>query len=61
MKIIGSFLEADIIELDKKQTIYLMKKDNMKKAFNKHKYYKVFLTINDVKELYEHLRRNGLC
>lgn len=61
MKIIGSFLEADIIELDKKQTIYLLKKDNMNKTFNKHKYYKVFLTVNDIKEIYEYLRRNGMC
>lgn len=61
MEIICSFEEADIIKLDKKQTIYLIKRGIPSFKHHKHSYFKVFLTVEDVKELYEYVRREGLC
>lgn len=61
MKVIGSFQEVEIIEIDDKQIIRIYPTDSYKKNLKKHGTYKVFVTVNQIKEIYEYLRRKGLC
>ncbi len=58
MKTIHSFKQADIITIRNKETIFLVK-EGEPKLTSKHSYYKVFLTIDDVIELYKYIKENN--
>lgn len=58
MKPIHSFKQADIITIRDKETIFLVK-EGEPNLTSKHSYYKVFLTIDDVIELYKYIKENG--
>ncbi len=59
MRVIGNFREAAVIELDKKQTLYLIK-NNRSAKLDKYSYYKVFISVNDVVDLYNYIKMEGL-
>lgn len=61
MEIISSFKEFDIIKILDKQTIYLIKEGNISLDNSKHTYYKIYLTVDDIKKLYNYVEGKGLC
>lgn len=59
MRVIGNFREAAVIEIGKKQTLYLIKNDESPKL-DKYSYYKIFLSIKDIVDLYNYVKMEGL-
>ena len=58
MKLVHSFKQADIITIREKETIFLVK-EGEPNLTSKHCYYKVFLTVDDVIELYKYIKENS--
>ncbi len=59
MQVIGKFKEVDIIQMDSKQTIHLIKENTMPKL-NKYASYKIYLKPEEIEELYNYVKMEGL-
>lgn len=60
MNIVSSFTEVDIIKIRNKETLFLIKKGEPSFENCKHVYFKIYLTVKDIKKLYKYIKEAGL-